>query len=569
MVAMHPPGGHRERPTPLIGAVIIAMLAAIVYAPTFTSAFHWDDADWLWENPVIVAGDGPWRFFVTDQTQDYFPLTSAQLSAQWSLFGKHAPGYYVVGVVQHAAAGILLWRVLMMIGMSTASALTAAILFVVHPVSVATVAWIAEQKNTLSALLYLATTWCYLRGEEAESANRWRVASWILFVLGLLAKPAGVLLPLVLPVLRWMRHGRPDRAAVLRLTPYVVAAAAISVVAIWFQGRYLGQVGTVPDENLLTRMAIAQRAWWFYAAKALAPVNLMVVYPRWQLDGANPAAHLPGAALAACAAVLVWRLVTARGALVALAAATALLLPVLGLFRMTFHQYSFVADHWAYAALPALMAFFVAAGAKLLRGPWRIAAAIVVILTFATLAHARARVYRSNVSLWSDNIRRHPQCWVAHYIVGVTMNAQGQDDQALRYLTQAVRLHPRSAEAQGSLGLVLLQRGDDAAAADHLNLALSLGPRKPQTYVDAHNNLAACYLRQGDPSRAEDHCRRGLQLDGSNVPLLLNLGLALRTEQRFDEAIAVYHRAIDIAPDDDRPRTGLAAALEGARAPDK
>ena len=68
-------------------------------------------------------------------------------------------------------SAILLWSVLRRLKIP--GALVTALVFAVHPVNVATVAWISEQKNTLSMLFFLAANLLYWRFEEECREWRW------------------------------------------------------------------------------------------------------------------------------------------------------------------------------------------------------------------------------------------------------------------------------------------------------------------------------------------------------------------------------------------------------------
>ncbi len=46
-------------------------------------------------------------------------------------------------------------------------------------------------------------------------------------------------------------------------------------------------------ENFCGPLAGAGKALWFYLGKAVLPMNLNMIYPRWQIDSAAPIAYVP------------------------------------------------------------------------------------------------------------------------------------------------------------------------------------------------------------------------------------------------------------------------------------
>src|SRR6185436_10225877 len=170
----------------LAAALMLALVFA-VYWPALRGGFVWDDQLTVEKNP-LVSGEFTVRsmWFQMD-----FPLTTVVLWIEFLLWGKSPVGYHIVNALLHAANVFLLWRVLSRLKVPSAG--LAAFLFAVHPVAVASVAWISELKNTLSLFLMLLSFLSYLRfdgdlRENERSAYRWYWLSLVAFVLALLSK---------------------------------------------------------------------------------------------------------------------------------------------------------------------------------------------------------------------------------------------------------------------------------------------------------------------------------------------------------------------------------------------
>jgi protein O-mannosyl-transferase len=176
----------------------------------------------------------------------------------------------------------------------------AAMIFAVHPVCVGSVAWIAELKNMLSLPFFLLSFLWYLRLDSepgtSHFASRTSVCycvSLLAFALALLSKTSTVMLPVVLLGCAWWQRGSITRRDWLRTAPFFVLALAFGVMSIWFQAHGAITGATVQSENFWGRLAGAGMALWFYLGKALLPLNLCMIYPRWKIDAAAAWSYLP------------------------------------------------------------------------------------------------------------------------------------------------------------------------------------------------------------------------------------------------------------------------------------
>ncbi len=114
-------------------------------------------------------------------TQQYYPLLHSAFWVEHKLWGDATLGYHLVNILLHAAAAVLVALILRRLAIP--GAYLAAAIFALHPVQVESVAWITEQKNTLSAVFYLAAA-CWptcgstKRGRLDGIWRRWGCSCW-------------------------------------------------------------------------------------------------------------------------------------------------------------------------------------------------------------------------------------------------------------------------------------------------------------------------------------------------------------------------------------------------------
>ncbi len=103
----------------------------------------------------------------------------------------------------------------------------------------------------------------------------------------------------------------------------------------------------------------------------------------------------------------------------------------------------------------------------------------------------------------------------------------------------------------------LLEGGNAAAAASVLGGVIACHP----AFGPAHNTLGMALFDLGDLEGAIAMFRRACELDDDEAAPWANLGMALKVESRFDEAIAACDRAVALAPKDPQIRLNRAVAL--------
>ncbi len=221
------------------------------------------------------------------------------------LWGLDPLPYHLVNIGLHAINGILVFLILRRLRVP--GAWLAACLWVLHPVNVESVAWITELKNVQSGFFFFLSLLCFLRF-DAERNHRWYALALVCGLAAMLSKPSTVVLPLVLLLCVGWEHGGWQRGDIARATPFFGLACGMSALTILEQHGQVLRAGAGEWKlGMAERFIIAGKGIWFYAMKALWPVDLMFVYPRWEADARSALLWAPLAAVAV-AGVILWRL---------------------------------------------------------------------------------------------------------------------------------------------------------------------------------------------------------------------------------------------------------------------
>ena len=527
----------------LLGAVVI-----VAYGRMWQAGFVWDDDAHL-VGPGLTSASGLWRIWTEPgATQQYYPAVYSLFWLEHQLWGYSALGYHFANVALHAGVALLLYRLLRRL--CVPGALLAASAFAVHPVCVESVAWISEQKNTLSALFCLAAALAYLRFEERR-ARGWYAFATVLYAASLLSKTVTATLPVCLLILAWWRRGRLSwKADLAPLVPWLAMGATAGMLTAWVERVYVGAGGPTFGLGPLQRLLLACRVPWFYAGKAFWPADLMFIYPRWSIDAKDPSQYLCPALVVAVAAVLFSLRRRFRGTLAAVLLFVGTLFPALGFVDVYPFRFSFVADHFQYLALAVAIsatsagltvaaASFSPAVQRALCGVSFCAVAVLGLLTWRQTA-----MYSDMGTLWRSTIARNPGCWMAYNNLGLTLASEGRLEEAAGQYRKALEIYPDFAGARTNLGAALLQEGRVGEAIANFRAALALDPGSAET----HNDLGMAFRVDGQLDKAVDQYRQVLGIKPDDLGANFNLGNALLQMGRVGESIGCYQRALEINP---------------------
>lgn len=535
--------------SPLARAAALLVLACVSCWPALDGAFLWDDDAYVSQNPALRDGAGLVRIWVEPgATPQYYPLVFTSFWVEWQAFGAWTVPYHLTNLLLHAASGLLVWRLLVRLAPAGLAgeelerlAWAVAAAFVVHPVCVESVAWITERKNVLSLALYLGATAAWQRFSPAASgigaapAWRWYAAALGLYVGAMLAKTVTSTWPAAMLVLAWWKRGRLERRELAALAPAFAIGLLFAWTTVTLERDHVGAAGEAWALSPLARLLLAGRIAWFYLGKLLLPVPLAFVYPRWDPDPALPAnwAWSP-LLLAALAALLLLRARLGRGPLAAALLWLGTLVPALGFFDVYPFLFSWVADHFQYHAMPALLAALVTgAGLALRRLPEqsrRLGPLLLGcwLLSLALLARNHAATFTDREALWRATLAENPDAWLAHNNLGNLLADRGEVAEAAEHYAQAVRLAPGQPSHRLNFAWACSRLGRVREADEQFEAALALEPDAAQVHFTWGEHLE----RTGRLEQAAARFEQALRLDPGAEVVRLRLE-RLRREQEL------------------------------------
>jgi Flp pilus assembly protein TadD len=586
----------------LLRAAVIVLAGLWVYSPAYHGDWLWDDDQLLTQNLTVQHRVSPdpsvppnslqslAKLWFNPDGADYFPLSYTALWAQWPFFGLRSTGYHVTTILLHIAGSLLLWALLAK--MRIPGAWLSGLVFAIHPVCVESVAWVSETKNTLSLPLFLISAICWVsQDDETDTAKRQRLygISIVFFLLAMFAKTSIVAFPVVTLLYAWWKRGTVTMRDLIVAAPLFVVSIVLGLVTMSYQwGRAIGQEKIIVGDLLsvggfLSRTAIAGMAILHYLASIVWPVNLLPIYPRWEVDPPKAWMFLAWPLIIG-GAWWMWKNRDAvslphwgRHALFAFGFFLLMVAPVLGFVTISYMRITWVADHFIYLPMISIVALLCAGVIRLFgqaqeeSKPTFLAGGALLLAALTLLSFRDAVNWMDEDHMWEHTLKHNFDAWQAHNRLGAKKFARGDVDGAHFHFQNSTRLRPDLGETHNNLGTtlsaranILGQRGDQAGANREMAAAIlefaeasRVTPHVPAIKVNLANALASA----GRFGEAGDKYRELLEKEPGNPALINNYGVTLYKMGKKEEAIVQFKKALEIAPNLKDARESLAVAL--------
>jgi Tfp pilus assembly protein PilF len=568
--------GRSVIPGPLL-CLLFGVIVFLLYSNTFQSPYIFDDWYHIEANRHIRLTSLSWdgiRQAAFDSPLNR-PVAYITLGLNYYFHGYELFGYHLVNIIVHLGAAIFLYMFLQAtlslqqarqkINYSDWLPLTAALIWLVHPVQVQSVTYIIQRMNSLAAMFYILSMLLYARGRLAKG----RGGKAFLFtgsicsgILALGSKEIAATLPLFILLYEWFFF--QDLSFVWlqkKILPILGVGLLLIFVIILFLGlhpfSYIANTYGIRDFTLLQRVFTEFRVVLFYISLLLFPypgrlnidhefqLSFSLFDPSITIMSMGLLLGLFGLAtfLARKERLISFCILWFLGNLVIESS-------VIGL--------EIIFEHRTY--LPAMLAIFAAVllGSRLLPRKWpQISLALLIIVLLSIWTFQRNMTWQDEVTLRRDAVAKSPTKARAlailanalernheyvdaayyyrktlslaprnaaqiHYNLGNVLVAQKKYTEAVQHFSKAVALSPDEVPMRLNLAIALSLQGNDIAASKELQELIRRHPREPR----AHNNLGLLLMKQGKTKEAVFHFTKALALKPNFKQARLNLEAA-------------------------------------------
>ena len=519
--------------------LFLVVVTILLYSNTIGHGFVFDDVTLITQNPQVLEFDIPGIFSM----QGYRPVRTLTHAVEWMLSGGKPGLFHADNILLHVLNVLLLFFFLKRITRSRIAALAGSLVFMVHPVQTAAVAYISGRKDLLATAFLLLGFLLYLKAGDAGKSNWWKIApAWACFVLALLSKEVAIVFPVMLLGIDMVAGVSMEKSSLpgqtffsamwtaLRKRPlqYAVFSVLAALSLVWavfinLASRAEGYWGG----SLLTNLGTGFKLFSHYLKQVFVPYPLIADYTGNVFP--VPESFLEPAVIFSLLLMVFFLsfalLVFRKSPLLSFGMLwfAAALSPVLHF--IPFHEIA--ADHFMYLPM-AGVSLGLAGAALLCRGLsdfWKKGFAVMLLLlavTSGVMTVHRNRVWKDQKTLWETTYAQAPGSYRANANLGQMAFGEGRTADGIRFSEKAIELDPSQSVPHNNLGAAYYTMGQQASQSrnyryakdllhkttEHCRIALELAPERIFTainYGSAYKELANIADAEGEPSLAETY----------------------------------------------------------------
>lgn len=533
--------------------LFLFLLALLIYSNTFNTPFQFDDIGSIVNNHLIrdihnVGGA---------MARNARVVAAYTFALNYHFHKLDVVGYHVVNFSIHILTAFLVWWFSFLI-LSTPKFKThpiiknkewisflAALIFVTHPVQTQAVTYLTQRFASLATLFYIATLCLYFHTRMSNARPRLKIFGFICAavcaVLGMYTKAVVITLPLMIILIEGLFFTQKFR------WKYLILIVPFGLIVPYIFSFNIPNLfsDTLISESHHGDIITFGRYFLTQFRVALVLMRLLFIPLGQNLDYDFPLTQsiLEFSAIGSIIVIL-GILITAFYMLKKNILITFGILWFFVIFSINLiPRANIIAEHKLYLiSIGFCLALATAIFTFIQNKEKRILTITGIILTLSFLTFQRNKIWKNEITLWQDVVKKSPNKPRAHLNLGQAYLRYGKNQRALEEFMNTLMLDPSNIKTYNSLGTFYYKRQNFDEALKQFNTALRLDPK----YADAYINRANLYSSQKKFDLALADFDKAKKLKGGYTMLYANRGSLYGQMGKYDLAIKDYSRAIGL-----------------------
>ena len=543
----------------------ICVLGLLIYSNSFGCGFHLDDGSSIVENKAIQQWPSIKPIWELSRGRFVPYLT---LAFNFHLGGLEVWGYHFVNLLIHLANACLVYFFTLQLFQTPALAVEpksanrqliayfAALIFVAHPLATQSVTYIVQRMASMLTLFYLASVYCYLKARMLQTFSRASLtyygASTLMAILAIFTKENVFALPLAILLVEACFLQTKPLGDLLKDKRILLAMGTIVLGLILVASTYPMQIfAAIPPQHGHTYTVTPLNYLWTQFSVILKYIQLLFLPLSLNLDYDYRIATqffeirtmLSFAALLGLVSLGVYLFKRHR----MISFGIFWFLITLSIESSIIPIEDLIFEHRTY--LPAVgFCILLSYGIWLFLGNRNRTAAIALLMLIvgsnAYLTYARNKVWKDEISLWTDVIAKSPNKARPYGTRADAYREKGETEKAMKDYDHAIQINPKYSTALLNKGVLFANNKQWDQAVQQYNQAIESNP----DYTLAYFNRGNAYINMAQWSKALFDLGKVLERDPNSGKAHYGCGMSYSSLGQWEQAIQSFSSMIAVDP---------------------
>ncbi len=552
---------HKEALLNISVAILLCLVGVVVYSNTFTSSFHFDDHNYIVTNVAIkklsnlglVWGAWSTRF-----------ISFLSFALNYRFWGLNVIAYHITNLAIHIACAFLVFWFIRLIfstplmkddakpdRSSVFIALLASLIFLTHPIQTESVVYIFQRTGLLAGFFYLFCLCLYLKYRiSTQKRPSLYICSLVMALLAMFSKENTVTLPLMIILCEFYFFKTDKRIEWKYALPFLVILPIIPILLFFTKSAISSDI-----EKLVAPSTYSHSELYYFLTQfrvMLTYIRLSFIPINQNLDYDYPLTKtlfdLPSlVSLFVLIAIVIAAVKLFKRYKLISFSIFWFFLTILPESSLIHVKKDIIFEHWLYLPIFGYGLFLVSI-AYYLFGKNFFKSIVSILLAIAAcysiLTYNRNLVWRDELTLINDTIRKSPQKARPYGIRGNAYVLLGDIDKAISDYNRAIEINPNFTEVYSNRGNIYFNLGNFKEAISDYNKAIEIDSK----FYPAYTNRGNIYFNLGNFKEAISNYNKAIELNPSSVLSYDNRGQAYYSLGNFNQAVSDFSKAIEIEP---------------------